>query len=217
MARHPDGLCAPGRSTRGANAVSADDAEVPDRPEAAPQRLVWTTAGVPDSQRLEYWTEAVSSALFAMGMSTPVKENFQSFVESAPLDALVVTSLGGTRREAIRGKEYIGRSNDYSLHILVDFTKPWILRWRGTAIEIAAGQIVLSDTRYVHSGIYPEDSATGRTTSSCRRNGSANGCASPIAWWDDRFRASPDGAWPCRRSSPRCHPSWRWHRRFRRA
>jgi AraC-like DNA-binding protein len=130
---------------------------------AEASRLVaWSTDGIPDCQRLEFWTDAVSSTLFEMGMATPVKHGFRSFVEAAPLDALVVIALGGSRREAIRGRENIARSSQFSFHILVDFTKPWILKWRGTPVRFEPGDIALTDTRYIHSGYYPEDSIAAR-------------------------------------------------------
>jgi AraC family transcriptional activator of tynA and feaB len=124
--------------------------------------LEWTTEGLPDSQKLEYWTDAVSSTLFEMGMITPVKRGFRSFVEAVSLDEIVVATLGGSQREAVRGKEYISRSNSHSFHILVDYVKPWILNWRGDMIRLEPGDMALSDTRYVHSGIYPEESLSGR-------------------------------------------------------
>ena len=124
--------------------------------------LSWTTEGIPERQRLEFWTDAVSSALFEMDMATAVTRGFKSFVEAMPLDAIVVSALGGSQREAIRSNQYISRANQYSFHILVDYAKPWFLNWRGNLVRLEPGDIALSDTRFVHSGIYPQESVTAR-------------------------------------------------------
>lgn len=116
----------------------------------------WSTDLVPQRQRLEYWVDTISEALFAMSTSTSDPARFQCRMSIASMDGLAVALAQGSNQVSFRTRRFVSRSAEHSYHLVGDFTQPWVLCWRGQYVKLLPGDLVLTDSSQIHGGLFPD-------------------------------------------------------------
>ena len=131
-------------------------------PDAAARLRRWSTEGLPEYRRLDYWTDAVSTALFGMSVVVPSTARFWSVATATSLDALTICAIVGSGRLASRGADDIRRANDAGYCLSVDFSRCWSLTVEGRRVALEPGDLVVVDIGRIHSAYYADESAEPR-------------------------------------------------------
>ena len=111
----------------------------------------WSTADVDLSQRFDYYSDALSTALTPMQVRacdhTP--SAFTAETRSATLGSIDVLHQIGDASQAYRGPAEIARSQGHSYHLIINLTAPWGVTHRGS-IKLDPGEAVFTDSNYGH-------------------------------------------------------------------
>lgn len=139
--------------------VSTCDAPSPEVPvaEAPPSVARFSTDAVEQPFRLDYWIGAVSDALAPVEACSLETDSFNCSLSMAGLHSLTIVHATGSQQDSFRTKACLARDVDYSLHLMADFGSGWMLRWRGTDVRLRPGDLILTDSRFLHSGHYPRN------------------------------------------------------------
>jgi AraC family transcriptional activator of tynA and feaB len=116
--------------------------------------LHWTTDAVPQRQRLEYWTKAISETMFDMRTTTDDVRDFRCSLEVASIDGVVTTLAQGSRQSTFRTQNSLNKSSEHSYHLIADLSKSWILAWDGNHIRMLPGDLCLVDSRFIFGGFF---------------------------------------------------------------
>lgn len=109
------------------------------------------------SQRLDYWIDTCSKALAPIVATSRETINFHCELTLASLDALDIIQARGSQQDSARTRECLAADVAHSYHLMVDYSSSWSLKWRGTEIHLRPGDLIITDSRYLHSGCYQND------------------------------------------------------------
>ena len=109
----------------------------------------WSTTDVDPSQRLEYYSSALSSAVTPMKADTPriEPETFRVDMRSASLGPINVINQSGSAHRVNRGPSQISASGEHSYHLILNTGATWELTHRGRVL-VNPGDIILTDSQY---------------------------------------------------------------------
>jgi AraC-like DNA-binding protein len=119
----------------------------------------WSTRGLPQSERLDYFASALSEALIPISVEGAAAAGFQAEVSCASLGAIDVVRVDASPYRSFRGTEELSRSTYGGLHLWMVLTTTWSADHRGMS-RLAAGDILIHDSRYpFNAEIYDSFSA----------------------------------------------------------
>ena len=119
----------------------------------------WSTNDVAPADRIDYWTERLSSAFvpLAVGIADPL--NFESEMGSASLGSVNVLKHRGSAHTCFRTRSELSRSSEHGFNLVLLLSGAWNVTNRGD-MRVRAGDLM------VHDSLYPSHSAT-QTRFSC--------------------------------------------------
>jgi len=109
----------------------------------------WSTDDVPAPRRLDYFAEALATALIPMIFTRWGRANFHADMVMAELGPLSVFRQSGSAHRNHRGHREISRSLERSFHLLLSLTGSVALSHQGCA-RLGPGDAVLTDSQLDH-------------------------------------------------------------------
>jgi len=117
----------------------------------------WSTEDVAPEQRLDYYACALASRVDPMAVIRRVPGPIRIDIASASLEPIDSVLVHGQPHVVQRGREEIKRSEDGGhFRLIVNRASAWNLSHRGSH-RLAAGELVLLDTRFEHRSELPAD------------------------------------------------------------
>lgn len=116
---------------------------------------LWSTDTVSPRDRLGYWVEAVCDAFLEMKVDSAAEGEFTGHLAQRPLGPIDLNQVTASAQEVWRNAQVIARSrrqNFYLLHIHGDRMR---VRQRGREAVVAAGDLVLVDSREPYQFSFP--------------------------------------------------------------
>ena len=105
----------------------------------------WSTADVPQTERLEYYAAALSEAVVPFSVDDADRQTFHNEVRFAELGTLAVTTTMGAAHRSFRGRSEFARTNGHSFNLLMTLKGSWTAEHR-SAVRLAPRDILIHDT-----------------------------------------------------------------------
>ena len=106
----------------------------------------WSTAAVPQAQRMDYFAARMSETTFPLGCEPVDATNFNADVSAAQLGGLTVCKCVGSPQRTYRRREELARTGEHTFH-LVTVQTPWIAEHRAS-LQLFPRDVLLIDSRY---------------------------------------------------------------------
>ena len=111
----------------------------------------WSTDSVPPRQRLDAYIGSVCERVINCTTTTRKKGEFRSALDVCALGDLKIANMRGDTQDSFRTRRDIARSTEQAFHLLLSTGGSWKLRYPDRTIDVRDGEVVLIDTRVVHS------------------------------------------------------------------
>jgi hypothetical protein len=92
----------------------------------------WSTNGVAQRKRLDYFAGALSDAIYPLGVDRADPRTFQAEVSSANLGSIRVCKTIGSPHQSYRGRSELARTNDHIFNLLMTMQATWSADHRGS-------------------------------------------------------------------------------------
>jgi AraC-like DNA-binding protein len=107
----------------------------------------WSTAGVPQGKRLDYFAAALSEAVYPLGVDRADPLTFQANVSCASLGGVGVCKTVGSPHWSFRGRTELARTSDHTFNLLLMLDTPWTADHRGR-LELAPRDVLIIDSQH---------------------------------------------------------------------
>lgn len=107
----------------------------------------WSTAQVPEGERLGYWVDAISDGFLAMEAHSPLRGGFHSELCAAPLGEVGVNCVRGSAQHVYRTPRGIARSREHFHYLLGNLDSAWVAEQDGRRVRLLPGDFVLVDSQ----------------------------------------------------------------------
>jgi AraC family transcriptional regulator, positive regulator of tynA and feaB len=113
---------------------------------ASPRSVInWSTADVSESQRFDYYANALASAMFPIQVGSRPGQPFDVTMCAADLGSMTVIRQRGTPHRCFADKTNIAAASQRTFHLLVSGTSTWTMDHQGRH-RLGPGDILLSDS-----------------------------------------------------------------------
>jgi AraC family transcriptional activator of tynA and feaB len=129
-------------------------------PAASATLRTWSTAQVPDGERLGYWVDAISDGFLAMEAHSPQRGGFHSELRSAPLGEVGVNRVRGSAQHVYRTPRGIARSREHFHYLLGNLDSAWVAEQDGRRVRLLPGDFVLVDSQRCYAFHFEEGPST---------------------------------------------------------
>ncbi len=119
------------------------------QPQAQPEVVRWSTAGVPAAQRFECFADAVSAALVPMHVEERGTQPFEASMRTLDLGPVAVVNLTGGAHHSFNTPRDLAASRGRSYHLILSRACDWTLSHRGRS-ALRPGDAILTDSRFTH-------------------------------------------------------------------
>lgn len=109
----------------------------------------WSTDGISQRERFDYYVDALSSALVPMEVQCLDRGGFWADMEIADLGLVSVVRQRGCPHRAYRADPEFGRDEARTFHILLSLSSPWSISHIGEHC-MEAGDALVTDSRFNH-------------------------------------------------------------------
>lgn len=127
-------------------------------PIADPCLQRWSTATVEPLHRAAYWTEAVCEAFLEMNIIVPCFAHYSGELVSAPLADIRLNRVESDPAEVVRSRHAIARGGAEYYYLLASTDSAWYATQKGHTASLAAGDLVLIDSRRPYTFRFAERS-----------------------------------------------------------
>jgi AraC-like DNA-binding protein len=117
---------------------------MPDDKEDPIQR--WSTAGVPQAERAEYFAARMSETTYPLGFDPADAAYFNAEGSAAQIGGLTVAKTAASPMRNYRGREELARTGEHTFHLVTAQT-PWIAEHRGS-VRVFPRDALVIDSRY---------------------------------------------------------------------
>jgi AraC-like DNA-binding protein len=107
----------------------------------------WSTADVPQQNRLDYFAAALSEAVNPLGVDNADPRTFRAELSHAQLAAIAVSKTVGSPHVSIRGRSELARVKEHKFNLLMTLETPWTAEHRGQ-LHLLPRDIVIIDSQY---------------------------------------------------------------------
>jgi AraC-like DNA-binding protein len=107
----------------------------------------WSTAEVPEANRLDYFAAAISEAVFPLSVDNADPRTFHAEVSFAYLGAIGVAKTIGSPHRAIRGQSELARTNDNRFNLQMTLRSSWTANHRGS-LRMSPRDVLMLDSQY---------------------------------------------------------------------
>ena len=107
----------------------------------------WSTSDVDDPQRLDYYAEAISSAIDPMRVLRRVEGQFEAGIDCIELGPLSLIHGIGHAHDCIRDRHDIARSSGRNFHLILNNGSSWRVTHFGEHL-VRKGDAILLDSRH---------------------------------------------------------------------
>lgn len=107
----------------------------------------WSTAGVPQSQRLDYWLGAVCQGLSEHEVAGTMGVDFNASLESASCGQILVNTVEGTPQDVFRTPKAISRSDRNCFYLRCALDAPWAAGQKRGLSRLLPGDCILVDSK----------------------------------------------------------------------
>jgi len=108
--------------------------------------VTWSTDAVPGAQRLDYFADALSSAIVPMQVERTRAGTLTSHMSMLEIDGVAVLAQRGSAHRSLRGQAEIGHSGAHTYHLILNRRAHWHIEHLGTT-RVAAGEVFLVDSQ----------------------------------------------------------------------
>jgi AraC-like DNA-binding protein len=109
----------------------------------------WSTRDVDESQRLDYYDEALCSSIDSMRILRSVEKRFEAQIDCIDLGHISLIHGVGPAHDCIRDQHDVARSSGRSFHLILNKGSAWRVRHIGEHL-LRKGDIILLDSNYGH-------------------------------------------------------------------
>jgi AraC-like DNA-binding protein len=109
----------------------------------------WSTQNVAESQRLDYYDHALSTAIDSMRVLRTVENRFEAQIDCIDLGSISLIHGVGPAHDCIRDHTDLARSTGHSFHLILNKGSAWRAAHRGEHL-LRKGDAILLDSRYGH-------------------------------------------------------------------
>lgn len=109
----------------------------------------WSTDDVPEAQRLDYYADALTSAIDPMGVARRIEGRFDAEITATSLGPIDVIRGIGSAHACVRTARDVARSGERNFHLILNRSSSWQLAHR-TPVQLRPGDAVLLDARLGH-------------------------------------------------------------------
>jgi AraC-like DNA-binding protein len=106
----------------------------------------WSTAAVPQAQRLDYFAAAFGETVYPLGIDPADAANFNAEVSAARLGGLNVCKTVGSPQRSYRGRQELARTGEHTFHLVTNQTS-WIAEHRAS-LRMYPRDVLVIDSRY---------------------------------------------------------------------
>ncbi|MEQ1731395.1 MAG: AraC family transcriptional regulator, partial [Vicinamibacterales bacterium] len=110
----------------------------------------WSTRDVPESQRLDYYANTLTSAIDPMRVARRVEGAFEADITSTALGPIHLIHGAGVAHDCMRDQRDVARSGERNFHLVLNVGSAWRLHHR-QYMSVPKGDAVVLDTRYSHN------------------------------------------------------------------
>ena len=107
----------------------------------------WSTADVPQANRLGYFADALSNAAIPVAIDSADPLTFGADVSFASLGAIWVCKASGSPHRASRGASELTRSDEHKLNLIMSPSSSWTAEHRGL-FNLSPGDVLVHDSQY---------------------------------------------------------------------
>lgn len=116
---------------------------------ATPQIQIWSTEDVSIGQRLDFYSDVISSALDPMVVARAASGLFHGEITATALGPLTLVHGVSSAHDCVRGDEHVARSTSRQFHLIVNRQSSWNLHHRDW-VHVGCGDAVLLDSCLGH-------------------------------------------------------------------
>lgn len=113
----------------------------------SPAMQRWSTSDVDESQRLDYYANAISSAIDPMRVLRQVDGAFDAWIDFVELGALSVIHGIGQAHECLRDRTDVARSEGRNFHLIINRQSAWTARHLGDH-RLRPGDAIILDSQH---------------------------------------------------------------------
>lgn len=107
--------------------------------------VTWSTHAVPRTQRLDYFADALSSAIVPMRVEPTRRASLTSEMAMLDVEGIVLLAQRGSPHRSVRGRAEIARSGAHTFHLIVNRRTHWHVEHLGKT-RVAPGQAFMIDS-----------------------------------------------------------------------
>lgn len=106
----------------------------------------WSTSDVDDSQRLDYYANAISSAIDPMRVLRRIEGKFDAWIDCVELGPISLIHGIGHAHDCIRDRSDVARSSGRNFHLIINRGSSWKVKHVGEHL-VRRGDAMLIDSR----------------------------------------------------------------------